>query len=51
MAATSHPLATLAALDVLQSLASGDHGVVTTRASEILRKSGIVSHEEPRTDA
>lgn len=38
-------------LEVLQSLASGDHGVVTTRASEILRKSGIVSREEPSADA
>jgi HEAT repeat protein len=38
-------------LDVLQSLARGDHGVVTARASEILRKSGIGSYQEPTADA
>ena len=38
-------------LDVLQSLASGEHGVVAARASEILRQSGMMGPQEPAADA
>lgn len=38
-------------LAVLQSLATADHGLVGSRASEILRQSGVVSPGEPIADA